>query len=73
MVVGVITSLNRFSSGSYPYHNWCLNSKNNKMSEYTFWDDMWNVPSTPQPEENKKEILWNEVWKNPTNTNQTNS
>ena len=42
------------------------------MSEYTFWDDMWNVPPTPQPEENKKEILWNEVWKNPTNTNQTN-
>ena len=43
------------------------------MSEYTFWEDMWNVPSTPQPEEHKKDILWNEVGKMPSNSNENNS
>ena len=43
------------------------------MSEYTFWEDMWNVPSTPQPEKNKKDILWNEVGKMPSNSNENNS
>lgn len=39
------------------------------MSEYTFWEDMWNVPSSPEPEENKKDTLWSEIGKSPTNDN----
>lgn len=43
------------------------------MSEYVFWDDMWNVPSTSQPEEPKKDTLWSDIGKSPTNINQSNS
>lgn len=73
MVVGVIPPLNCFNPGSHPYYNWNHNRKKIQMSEYTFWEDMWNVPSTPQPEENKKDILWNEVGKMPSNSNENNS
>ena len=26
-----------------------------KMSEYTFWDEMWNVPPKPEEENPEKE------------------
>jgi hypothetical protein len=26
----------------------------NKQSEYTFWDEMWNVPSRPEQEEKEE-------------------
>ena len=53
--MGVITTLNRFSSRSYPYHHWSINRKKNKMSEYVFWDEMWNVPPKSDQPETKPE------------------
>lgn len=39
------------------------------MSEYVFWDDMWNVPPKSKQEETKKDTLWSDIGKSPSNDN----